>query len=936
MGCESLTSIEIPNSVTKIEDGAFSACHNIKSIKIPDSVVSIGTSAFAHCEQIKEIIIPASVQSIGSNAFFNCNLRKIYYCTNSPIGFENLGFYDSVYGTAQLYLSKGAGDVSDLTPWNKFLNIEEMDFISNPPVFSTYRDFEYEGLWYTVLDEETKTCETKQGIYNVGSGIPGNRDYWSEKLILPANPVDENDNIFTLVSIGAYSFWNSFFTTNKSISSVTIPETVTSIGAGAFSECKKLNNIEFSDNIISIGDMAFEGCSLTELSLPTSLVSIGEAAFSSCPITRVEIPRNTVSIGNYAFWSCDKLEEVIFSEQLRSIGNFAFAYDNELVEINIPESVTSIGEYTFRECEKLERVNLLGSISVIEKGVFLACTSLTSVKISDTVKKISEEAFKGCKSLEAVEMPNSVETIGQEAFLNCSNLNSLKFSNSLTEIGQQAFENCRALKSVKIPNSVEIIPFVVFAGCISLESVEIPNSVKTIQGYAFENCSSLKSVEIPSSVETIEEDAFSGCNALENIEYYVTQPVIAKENIFPDEVYNNATLTVALGGLDAAKATLPWSNFANIEGVQYVDEIQIEEAPELSLCIETEKALSMTVLPAAPDGYSYSLNWDSSNSSVVTVDENGKLKAVNPGTATITVASQDKMGVKKEILVTVVEHAHGDSNMSGEVTIADAVHTANYSVGNEVENLCRRAADVNGDNAITIADASGIVKIVLNQTSVASIAKVRGIVEEENLEGDKLIVDNYSGQIGETIGVGVSLDNLIDYIALQADVYIPEGMNLESVVPGNHTSDFTLMSRQIGERTYRVVLYNFDNRVFDNTEEPIFTLNLSIDKKTAEDIIVTHIIASDPRGNEYTLKSTGGHKGDIASIKVSENNNVSVNTENGNILVSGAEGSEVMVCTVEGKIISHFIAQTDTEVCNVGHGIYMVKVGSYVTKIIVR
>ena len=178
---------------------------------------------------------------------------------------------------------------------------------------------------------------------------------------------------------------------------------VTTIGDYAFLSTS-LTSITIPDSVTSIGSCAFEECdSLTIITIPASVASIGNSAFEGCTgLTSITIPEGVTSISGYAFYECESLESIIIPNSVTSIGEHAFGYCYNLTSINIPDSVISIGEWAFDSCESLTSVTIPDSVTTIGNLAFAYCYSLTSVTIGNSVTEIGNSAFLYCSSLTSV------------------------------------------------------------------------------------------------------------------------------------------------------------------------------------------------------------------------------------------------------------------------------------------------------------------------------------------------------------------------------------------------------------------------------------------------------------------------------------------------------------------------------------------------------
>lgn len=196
----------------------------------------------------------------------------------------------------------------------------------------------------------------------------------------------------------------------------------------AFEDCKSLRSLVIPNSVTSIGESAFEGCSsLKSIVLPDGITSIDTLAFCFCSsLKSIVIPDSVTCIGNRAFEFCFSLNSLVLSKSLTSIGDWAFNMAESLKSLVIPDSVTSIGDYAFSGCRSLKSLVISNSVTHIAVGAFLSCTSLSSVVIPDGVTSIGEGAFIGCESLKSIVIPDGVVSIEKDAFRDCNFPNDFK------------------------------------------------------------------------------------------------------------------------------------------------------------------------------------------------------------------------------------------------------------------------------------------------------------------------------------------------------------------------------------------------------------------------------------------------------------------------------------------------------------------------------
>ena len=513
----------IPSSVTSINGNAFQDCYEIKSAEVPgwscnipnfkgvtNLVISPGTlsivdSAFKGWSGLTSVTIPDSVTSIGSDAFYGCSGLTSVTIPDSVIGI-GLGAFSGCAGLEEITLP--------------FVGSRRGNTGSNAAVFG----------W--IFGENAYAGGTgiyapyKSNLYYVPSGL--------RKVLI----TDE-----TVLGYGAFKGCSG-------LTSVTIPDSVTSIGSDAFYGCSGLTSVHICDLAawcqISFGSGAanplsyahniyLNGALVTNLTIPDSVTSIGGAAFSGCSgLTSVTIPDSVTSIGGSAFSGCSGLTSVTIPDSVTSIGDYAFRYCSGLTSVTIPDSVTSIGGWAFSGCSSLASVTIPNSVTSfgLWDTAFSDCNNVknatvpgwscgipfdgvTNLVISPGTTIIKSDAFSNCTNMLNVTIPDSVTSIESNAFYDTPFYNNQP--DGLVVLGRILYcmkGNCPV--EVTIPNGLVSISPNAFLDCSGLMNLTIPNGVTSIGECAFYNCCSLTSVTIPASVKSIGNWAFEGCNNVKN------------------------------------------------------------------------------------------------------------------------------------------------------------------------------------------------------------------------------------------------------------------------------------------------------------------------------------------------------------------------------------------------------------------------------------
>jgi beta-lactamase regulating signal transducer with metallopeptidase domain len=235
------------------------------------------------------------------------------------------------------------------------------------------------------------------------------------------------------------------FIGTETIKSVILPDTVEAIGDGAFAQCYNLESVVFTPSLKTIGREAFRNCGFKTITIPDTVESLGYSMLAdNRKLQYCKLPENITEIPDYMFASDEKLKNVEFSSSLTKIGNNAFWGCHALEAVNIPDAVKIIGEHAFSQTG-LKEVWIPEGVEVISYGMFANCEQLERVYLPDTVTVIDIYAFSECSNLKEIYIPENVTTINDYAFYNCTKLEVINIPDSLTEISNNAFWLCTKL-----------------------------------------------------------------------------------------------------------------------------------------------------------------------------------------------------------------------------------------------------------------------------------------------------------------------------------------------------------------------------------------------------------------------------------------------------------------------------------------------------------
>ena len=580
-GCDKVTSITIPESITTINRGAFKGMTSLESVTLPftgkTASVTNYTSTFGYVfdytsEETEGAVsqgngyyyyIPSSIKSITvtadtdipNYAFYGLtNLESVSLPKATTVG--NYAFRDcSSLKSASVDSATSIGNYA-------FYNCTSLSTINMPKVTSVgnyafygcsaFAELPMSDTLVTIGEfayaeiSNITTLVVPEGVTSIGRGaFKGLNKLTSVSVPFTGNTKDASGYsgvfgyIFDYTTTSGTSGTTQQYSSGSTYYYYYIPTTIKSItitndagiSANAFYNCANVTNVNI-ESATSIGSYAFYNCEkLATISLPENLKTIGDYAFYNFNgLTSIVIPNSVTSIGNYAFQNCSNLETVIFSNSLETIGSSAFSGCSKIKELNLPTSLKTIGEYSF-------------------SGLSL----ITELVVPDSVTSIGEGAFKGMNKLEEITLPfvgqangstssghygygifgyifganssGGTGTIHQDFGSYSSSEEYFFIPQSLrivtitkeTKIDNYAFHNCSFLTEINIPETVTSIGYCAFYNCSGITEFDIPDTITTISSSVFRECTNLGNVELPENLKTIESYAFYNCDGFTTV-----------------------------------------------------------------------------------------------------------------------------------------------------------------------------------------------------------------------------------------------------------------------------------------------------------------------------------------------------------------------------------------------------------------------------------
>ena len=722
--CTSLTSIRIPKSLetascTYYGAGPFKGCLALQNVELETGMTKIPDNLLASCPGFTAITIPDTVTAIGGGAFRDtCLVNVTIPDTVTKIG--DSAFY-ACKQLATVQLSNKLTKLGELA----FSDCTSLTSIRIPKSLETasctyYGAGPFKGC-LALQNVELETGMTKIPD-NLLASCPG-----FTAITIPD----------TVTAIGGGAFRDTCLV------NVTIPDTVTKIGDSAFYACKQLATVQLSNKLTKLGELAFSDCtSLTSIRIPKSLETAsctyyGAGPFKGClALQNVELETGMTKIPDNLLASCPGFTAITIPDSVTQIGKSAFS-GSKLESIRIPDTVTGMGDHVFSGCTELKDVTLPNIRQNIVSGMFAGCTSLEKIVLPETVTAIRADAFKDCTSLKDITWSKAPEIIESCAFQNCSALTEVTIPDSVKSIGFGAFSDCSALSTVMIPGTVKTIGSEAFRNCDALTTVTIPDSVTSYGSQMFYDCDALTTVKLGSGMKTIPESMFEHCDALESLSIPRCVTSVGN-NAFKDcTKFTSVTIPRSVTSISASAFSYPKiltiygvagtyaETFAKENSIQFVDQQVKATAASLDQTELTinKGATAQLNLSVTPENFTDTVTWKSTDEKVATISDSGEVKAVGAGTATIKVVVGD---ISATCQVTVLQPVTGIRLNKSSLTM-DALDTFQMTASVYPDSANdKRITWSSSDPAIASVDENGLVTALKKGTATITAAAMDG------------------------------------------------------------------------------------------------------------------------------------------------------------------------------------------------------------------
>lgn len=511
-------SVNVPEklggaSVAFVGYQTFKGNKAVQTVTIGTSVKYISAEAFMDCSGLQQVLINANVRTINKNAFRNCTaLKTVTFHKNIKLTNINDSVFENCTSLNNFKIPSTVTTIGNYAFWNcdSMTEIKIPDSVTSLGAGAFYH---CDSLIDVVIGNGIPSLSTSGAGYNDNWGTDNSYCEGTFEGCISLQSVTIGNSV---TKIGQDCF------AGTALQTVTIPENVIEVAAGAFKNCGKLNKVIIGDGVKTVGEAAFENCdSLTDITIGKGVSSLGTYVFWDCDALKsISIPSNVTDLGAGAFYHCGSLEKVVLGNGVKDLKTSGSAYNDNWGTDN------SYCEGTFEGCVKLSEIVIGSGVKTIGQDCF-AGTAFEKIIIPDNVVTVSAGAFKNCMALASVEIGNGVTSLGEAVFENCDALKDVKIGKGVVTVGTYAFWDCDGLVDIYLPSNITTLGAGAFFHCSNLETVVIGNGVTKLQtagrAYSdnwgidnsycegvFEGCVKLSDITLGSGLIFIGKDSFAG------------------------------------------------------------------------------------------------------------------------------------------------------------------------------------------------------------------------------------------------------------------------------------------------------------------------------------------------------------------------------------------------------------------------------------------